>query len=95
MDFIKNCAPDLKAALILRYGGEEEFSFNQFVNDFCLCGSPETVTSRIKELAGKVDLSYLLCSLNLITLDHALCLKSMELFAKEVMPAFIKGGSIR
>lgn len=95
MDFIKNCAPDLKAALILKYGGEEKFSFNRFVNDFCLCGSPETIASRIKELADKVDLSYLLCSLNFITLDHALCLKSMELFAKEVMPAFIREDSIR
>lgn len=95
MDFIKNCAPDLKAALISRYGSEKKFSFDWFVSDFCLFGSPETIASRIKELVDKVDLSYLLCSLNFITLDHALCLKSMELFAKEVMPSFIKGDSVR
>lgn len=88
MDFIKNRAPDLKAALITKYGGEDNFNFDLFINDFCLFGSPETVTSQINELAEKVNLSYLLCSLNFITLDHALCIKSMELFAKEVMPNF-------
>lgn len=88
MDFIKNRAPDLKAALISRYGCEENFSFDRFVDDFCLFGSPETVTLRIKELVEKVDLKYLLCSINFITHEHALCIKSMELFVKEVMPAF-------
>jgi alkanesulfonate monooxygenase SsuD/methylene tetrahydromethanopterin reductase-like flavin-dependent oxidoreductase (luciferase family) len=88
MDFIKNRAPDLKAALILKYGSKEKLSFDRLVNDFCIFGSAKTVTSRIQELADKVDLSYLLCSLNFITLDHNLCIKSMELFAKEVMSAF-------
>jgi alkanesulfonate monooxygenase SsuD/methylene tetrahydromethanopterin reductase-like flavin-dependent oxidoreductase (luciferase family) len=94
MDFIKNRAPDLKTALILKYGGEENFSFDCFADDFCVFGSPETVILRIKELAEKVDLRYLLCSLNFITLDHALCIKSMELFAKEVMPNFTSGRKV-
>lgn len=91
MDFINNRAPDLKAALISKYGTEENFSFDRFVNDFCLFGSPETVTSRINELVNNVGLSNLLCSLNLITLEHKLCMKSMELFAKDVMPNFHRG----
>lgn len=94
MDFIKKCAPDLKAALILKYSSEEQFRFDRFVSEFCLFGSPQTITSRIKELADTVDLSYLLCSLNFITLDHALCLRSMELFAKEVMPSFIRKDTV-
>jgi alkanesulfonate monooxygenase SsuD/methylene tetrahydromethanopterin reductase-like flavin-dependent oxidoreductase (luciferase family) len=89
MDFIKNRAPDLKAALISKYGREEDFRFDRFVSDFCLFGSPSTVTLRIKELGEKVDLTHLLCSLNFITLDHALCIRSMELFAREVMPSFV------
>ena len=28
----------------------------------------------------------LLCTLNFVTLEHALCLRSMKLFAREVMP---------
>ncbi|MGH7801337.1 MAG: LLM class flavin-dependent oxidoreductase [Thermodesulfobacteriota bacterium] len=91
MDFINNRAPDLKSTLIRKYGSEEKFNFDRFINDFCIFGSPATVTLRIKELAEKIDLSYVLCSLNLITLDHSLCIKSMELFAKEVMPNFHHG----
>ncbi len=86
LDLINNRAPDLKSALILRYGNEESFSFDRFVSDFCIIGSPETVTSRIKELTDRIDVSHLLCSLNYITLDHSLCIKSMELFAREVIP---------
>lgn len=97
-DFIENHAPDLKAALIMKYGSEENFSFDRFVSDFCVFGSPETVTLRVKEMAGRVKLNNLLCSLNFITQDHSLCIRSMELFAKEVMPAFTsprKEGSVR
>ena len=88
MDFMTNHAPDLKGSITRKYGNLENFTFERFINDFCLFGSPDTVTSRIKEFADQVDLSYLLCSLNYITLDHALCIKSMELFAEEVIPAF-------
>jgi alkanesulfonate monooxygenase SsuD/methylene tetrahydromethanopterin reductase-like flavin-dependent oxidoreductase (luciferase family) len=88
MDFIKNRAPDLKATLISKYGSEENFSLERFMSDFCLFGSPETIALRIKKFTEKVNLSYLLCSLNFITLDHTLCLRSMELFAKDVMPIF-------
>ncbi|MGH7890382.1 MAG: hypothetical protein ACRENF_07525, partial [Thermodesulfobacteriota bacterium] len=88
MEFIESRAPDLKAALTAKYGSENSFSLDRFINDFCIFGSPETVTSRIKELEEKVNLDYLLCSLNLITQDHSFCIRSMELFAKEVMPAF-------
>lgn len=87
MDFVKNRAPDLKAALLIKYGSEENFSFDRFVNDFCLFGCPETLASRVQELVDEIELRYLLCSLNFITKDHSLCVKSMELFASEVMPA--------
>ncbi len=88
MEFIKYRAPDLKAALIAKYGGEENFSFDRFLDDFLLLGSPETVASGIKELAGRLEITYLLCSLNFITQSQALCLRSTELFAREVMPGF-------
>lgn len=85
MTFIRERAPDLKAALVKKYGGEKHFSFDRFLRDFCLFGSPETVTLRLKELKEQVGLTSLLSTLNLITLEHALCLNSMELFAKEVL----------
>ena len=95
MDFIKNRAPDLKSTLITKYGSEEKSNFDHFLNDFCVFGSPKTVALRIKELADKLEMNYLLCSLNLITLDHALCIKSMELFAKEVIPNFTSSQKVK
>jgi alkanesulfonate monooxygenase SsuD/methylene tetrahydromethanopterin reductase-like flavin-dependent oxidoreductase (luciferase family) len=56
------------------------------VNDFCIFGSPETVAGRLRELRNQLGTTYVLCSLNLITLDHDLCLRSMRLMASEVMP---------
>jgi alkanesulfonate monooxygenase SsuD/methylene tetrahydromethanopterin reductase-like flavin-dependent oxidoreductase (luciferase family) len=89
MEFIKCHAPDLEAALAKKYGGEEYFSFDRFMEDFCLFGSPETVTCGINEIARKVGINYLLCSLNFITQSHSLCVKSTELFAREVIPNFL------
>lgn len=88
MTFLKERAPDLKAALVRKYGGEAHLNFDRFLQDFCLFGSPETVIARLKALEEAVGLRYLLCTLNFITLDHQLCIRSMEQFAKEVMPAF-------
>ncbi|MBI3988350.1 MAG: LLM class flavin-dependent oxidoreductase [candidate division NC10 bacterium] len=91
MAFINEKAPDLKAALCQRYG-EGNLSFDRFLNDFCIFGSPDTCIAKIKELEREIGLKYLLCTLNYVTMDHALCLKSMERFAKFVMPSF-KGAS--
>lgn len=89
MEFIKFRAPDLKTALVEKYGGEERFGFDRFMKDFYIFGSPETVTRAISELAGKVGINHLLCSLNFITQSHSLCINSMELFAGEVVPGFL------
>ena len=89
MEFIKFRAPDLKAALTEKYGGEENFRFDRFMEDFCLFVSPETIRRGINELAVKVGINYLLCSLNFITQNHSLCVNSTELFAREVIPNFL------
>jgi alkanesulfonate monooxygenase SsuD/methylene tetrahydromethanopterin reductase-like flavin-dependent oxidoreductase (luciferase family) len=84
MTFIEQHAPDLKAALHAKYNGE--FHYERFVSDFCIFGSPATVASRMRQLQTELGTSYILCSLNLITLDHQLCVRSMKLMATEVMP---------
>jgi alkanesulfonate monooxygenase SsuD/methylene tetrahydromethanopterin reductase-like flavin-dependent oxidoreductase (luciferase family) len=80
-------APDLKAALVTKYGGVHELTFERFLADFCICGDPETVVRRLQEVTDASGCEYLLATLNFVTLEHALCLRSMELFAGEVMPA--------
>ncbi len=91
MAFIHEKAPDLKAALCQRYG-EGNLSFERFLNDFCIFGSPDTCIAKIEELKREIGLTYLLCTLNFVTMDHDRCLRSMERFAKFVMPYF-KGAS--
>lgn len=86
--FIEERAPDLRTALVRKYGGEAHLSFDRFLQDFCIFGSPKTVIDRIRRLQEEVGLRYLLSTLNFITLDHQLCVRSMERFAREVMPAF-------
>ena len=84
--FIQHKAPDLKLALQGKYG-EKGFNLERFLEDFCIFGGPDLVIERIKELQA-LGVTYLLCTLNFITMDHKFCLKSMERFAREVMPHF-------
>jgi alkanesulfonate monooxygenase SsuD/methylene tetrahydromethanopterin reductase-like flavin-dependent oxidoreductase (luciferase family) len=95
LSFIAERAPDLKAALLRKYETEARLCFDRFLEDFCLFGSPESVSARIEEFQDRAGLTYLLCSLNLITLDHARCIRSMALFAREVMPRFTPGARER
>jgi alkanesulfonate monooxygenase SsuD/methylene tetrahydromethanopterin reductase-like flavin-dependent oxidoreductase (luciferase family) len=86
IEFIDEHAPDLRAALIAKYGGRENLTFDRCVEDFLLVGSPATVASRIRTIGDEVACSYLLATFNFVTVDHPLCVRSMELFAAEVMP---------
>ena len=84
-EFIASFAPDLRGALEARYG-VGPVDYDRVVEDFCLFGSPETVTARLRELRKVVGLRRLLATVNFPTLELDLCLRSMELFAREVMP---------
>ena len=87
LELMHERAPDLKGALVAKYGSTDELTFERFLADFCVCGSPETVARRLRQVIEATDCDYLLATLNFVTLDHDLCLRSMELFASEVMPA--------
>ncbi len=86
-EFVRKRAPDLRAALARRYGAEANATFDRWVEDFLIVGSPETVAARLDELRATAGVRDLVCSLNYVTLDHDRCVRSMELFAREVMPA--------
>ena len=87
LELMHERAPDLKGALVAKYGDTDELTFDRFLADFCVCGSPETVNRRLQEVIEATSTDYLLATLNFVTLDHDLCLRSMEMFAAEVMPA--------
>jgi alkanesulfonate monooxygenase SsuD/methylene tetrahydromethanopterin reductase-like flavin-dependent oxidoreductase (luciferase family) len=79
-------APDLKAALVAKYGAVDELTFERFRSDFCICGGPATVIRRLREVIDATGCDHLLATLNFVTVDHSLCQRSLELFASEVMP---------
>lgn len=86
VEFIADYAPDLRGALESRYGtGPVEY--DRVVEDFCLFGSPTTVAARLRELQELVGLRHLLVTVNFPTVELDACLRSMELFAHEVLPA--------
>ena len=53
-----------------------------------ICGSADTVRSRLEEFQDQVGLGHMCTILQFGTLTHELTKKNMELFASEVMPHF-------
>jgi alkanesulfonate monooxygenase SsuD/methylene tetrahydromethanopterin reductase-like flavin-dependent oxidoreductase (luciferase family) len=51
-----------------------------------LCGSPETIRAKIEEHQRTIGFGHLILTIQFGTLPHDLVMKSMTLFAKDVMP---------
>ena len=54
---------------------------------FVVVGSPATVRDRLKQIAAETGLGTLVPNFSIGNVPHHLTRKSMELFAREVMPA--------
>src|SRR5215210_420119 len=93
MELMHERAPDLKAALIAKYGDPTELTFERFLEDFGVFGGPDTVAARLGEVLQATGSDYLLATLNFVTLEHDRCLRSMELFAAQVMPQLARAGA--
>jgi alkanesulfonate monooxygenase SsuD/methylene tetrahydromethanopterin reductase-like flavin-dependent oxidoreductase (luciferase family) len=64
-------------------------SFDEMIDrGLVLIGSPETVAKKIEEHQQQLDLAVLVCVLQLSHLPHEKVVRSMRLFADEVMPRF-------
>jgi alkanesulfonate monooxygenase SsuD/methylene tetrahydromethanopterin reductase-like flavin-dependent oxidoreductase (luciferase family) len=84
-DFLERRAPDLRAYLAARLG-ERVTSFDSLTREVCIFDDPEGCAARLLELQDRVGIHHVLCSFNLISLDHRLALSSMRRFATEVVP---------
>ena len=69
----------------------DEPTTDELIENFLVIGTPETVVRQIKRLQEAVGISHFNCSFWFGDLDQQRVLKSMELFAREVMPAFRDG----
>jgi alkanesulfonate monooxygenase SsuD/methylene tetrahydromethanopterin reductase-like flavin-dependent oxidoreductase (luciferase family) len=61
---------------------------DDLLDRFLVIGTPETVIRQVKRLQEQVGITHFNCSFWFGDLEHPRILKSMELFAREVMPAF-------
>jgi luciferase family oxidoreductase group 1 len=61
---------------------------DDLLDRFLVIGTPETVIRQIRRLEELVGITHFNCSFWFGDLEHPRVLKSMELFAREVMPAF-------
>ena len=65
-----------------------EPTMDELLEDYLVIGTPETCVRQIKRLQEVVGISHFNCSFWIGDLDQKRVLNSMELFSKEVMPAF-------
>jgi alkanesulfonate monooxygenase SsuD/methylene tetrahydromethanopterin reductase-like flavin-dependent oxidoreductase (luciferase family) len=68
--------------------GPKEPDTDDLLDRFLVIGTPETVIRQIKRIEDQVGITHFNGSFWFGDLEHAQIQKSMELFAREVMPAF-------
>ena len=67
---------------------EGEPSTDDLLDRFLIIGTPETVIRQIKRVQELVGMNHFNCSFWFGDLSQKRVLNSMDLFAREVMPAF-------
>jgi alkanesulfonate monooxygenase SsuD/methylene tetrahydromethanopterin reductase-like flavin-dependent oxidoreductase (luciferase family) len=65
-----------------------EPSTDELLERFVVIGNPDTVIRQIQHITDMVGINHFNCSFWFGDLDQKRVLKSMELFSREVMPAF-------
>jgi alkanesulfonate monooxygenase SsuD/methylene tetrahydromethanopterin reductase-like flavin-dependent oxidoreductase (luciferase family) len=61
---------------------------DDLLDRFLVIGTPDTVIKQIQRVKDVVGITHFNCSFWFGDLEHARVLRSMETFAREVMPAF-------
>ncbi|MEX0683085.1 MAG: LLM class flavin-dependent oxidoreductase [Dehalococcoidia bacterium] len=69
-------------------GFEQGRHLRETRQELMLFGSPDTVARRVEWLREELGVNYALCWMNMGGLEHERVLRSMQLFAREVMPRF-------
>jgi alkanesulfonate monooxygenase SsuD/methylene tetrahydromethanopterin reductase-like flavin-dependent oxidoreductase (luciferase family) len=94
MDFLEQRAPDLRTGLLAKYGDAAK-SFDFIADEIGIFGDPEYCVTRLRDLRDGAGLRHVLCTFNLITLDHDACVESMQRFAAFVMPKLERESRVR
>jgi alkanesulfonate monooxygenase SsuD/methylene tetrahydromethanopterin reductase-like flavin-dependent oxidoreductase (luciferase family) len=68
-----------------------EPDIDELLDRFLVIGTPDTCIRQIRRIRELVGTSHFNCSFWFGDLEQARVLRSMELFAQEVMPALVEG----
>jgi luciferase family oxidoreductase group 1 len=68
--------------------GPDEPSIDDLLDRFLVIGTPDTCIRQIRRIRELVGITHFNCSFWFGDLEHARVLRSMEMFARDVMPAF-------
>jgi len=66
----------------------DEPGIDDLLERYLVIGTPDTVIRQIRRLQDAVGITHFNCSFWIGDMEHARVLRSMQLFASEVMPAF-------
>ena len=65
-----------------------QLRYKDFVDrGFLIAGSPSTVRDQLLEGVKRLRIGHLMLLLHFGSMDHELCMKNIELFSREVLPA--------
>jgi len=78
----------VEAGRAIAIPGDNEPDIEDLIENYLLIGKPETCIRQIKRLQEAVGMTHFNCSFWLGDMDQKRVLRSMERFAKDVMPAF-------
>jgi alkanesulfonate monooxygenase SsuD/methylene tetrahydromethanopterin reductase-like flavin-dependent oxidoreductase (luciferase family) len=85
---LRNHAERVERGRAIPVPAPNEPSIDDLLDRFLVIGTPETCIRQITRIVDLVGISHFNCSFWFGDLEHPRVLRSMELFAKEVMPAF-------
>jgi alkanesulfonate monooxygenase SsuD/methylene tetrahydromethanopterin reductase-like flavin-dependent oxidoreductase (luciferase family) len=74
---------------------ESTISYERFLGNMFTHGSPDTVSQNIELLRQACGLNYMMCKFYVNGLSHTQILRTMKLFAAEVMPRFPASEPVR
>jgi luciferase family oxidoreductase group 1 len=85
---LRNHYERVEAGRAIAVPGPKEPDVDDLLDRFLIIGTPATCIRQLTRVQEMVGISHFNCSFWFGDLEHARVLRSMELFAREVMPAF-------
>jgi len=85
---LRNHYERVEAGRAIAVPAPSEPSIDDLLDRFLVIGTPDTCIRQIRRIQESVGITHFNCSFWFGDIEHARVLRSMERFAREVLPAF-------